>query len=186
MLPTWHPLHKSLFYNVKYVYFLTTLKNVYNVLWKSKIDMHILCVFTHIVADVWSLSCVQLCTSMDCSPLVSSVHGISQAWLLDWVAIFYSGGSSWPRDWTHISCISRWIFYCWATREAPFTHITAQKFIWKYLEGLKKPDKNCWVNLWICEWWVFPYFPTYMNIQTCTILFHLSDATEQLNMQHNN
>ena len=64
-------------------------------LWKSKIDMHILCVFTHIVAVVfWSLSCVQLCTSMDCSPLASSVHGISQARLLEWVAIFYSGGSS--------------------------------------------------------------------------------------------
>ena len=41
-----------------------------------------------------------------CSPPDSSVHGISQARILELVAIFYSRGSSWPRDWTHISCAS--------------------------------------------------------------------------------
>ena len=48
---------------------------------------------------------------MDCSPLVSSVHGISQARILEWVAISYSRGSSWPKDQTHIFCIGRWILY---------------------------------------------------------------------------
>ena len=38
-----------------------------------------------------------------CSPPASSVHGISQARILEWVAIFFSRGSSWPRDQTRIS-----------------------------------------------------------------------------------
>ena len=56
---------------------------------------------------------------MDCSPPGSSVFGIFQARILEWVAIPCSRGSSLPRDWTHISCIARQILYCWSTREAP-------------------------------------------------------------------
>jgi len=47
-----------------------------------------------------------------------SVHGISQAIIREWVAISFSRGSSQPRDRTRVSCISRRIFYHWATREA--------------------------------------------------------------------
>ena len=50
--------------------------------------------------------CPTLCDTMDCSPPVSSVHGISQARILEWVVISYSRGSSWPRGQTHISCIA--------------------------------------------------------------------------------
>ena len=39
------------------------------------------------------------------SPPSSSVHGIFQARILEWVAISYSRGSSWPRDWIHVSCV---------------------------------------------------------------------------------
>ena len=53
-----------------------------------------------------SLSCVQLCDPMDGSPRGSSVHGISQARILVWVAISFSRGSSRPTDQTHVSCIS--------------------------------------------------------------------------------
>ena len=42
---------------------------------------------------------------MDYSPLSSSVHGIFQARILEWVAISFTRGSSWPRDWSHVSCI---------------------------------------------------------------------------------
>ena len=55
-----------------------------------------------------------LCDSMDCSPPGSSVHGILQASTLEWVAIPFSRGSSWPRDWTwasYVSCIGRWVFF---------------------------------------------------------------------------
>ena len=50
--------------------------------------------------------CLTLCDPMDCSLPGSSVHGISKARILEWVAIFYSKGSSQPRDQTHVSCVS--------------------------------------------------------------------------------
>ena len=56
---------------------------------------------------------------MHCSPPDLSVHGISQARTLNWVAISFSRDSSWPRNQTCVSCIHRWILYHWATREAP-------------------------------------------------------------------
>ena len=51
-------------------------------------------------------SCLTFCDPMDCSLPGSSVHGIFQARILDWVVISYSRGSSWPRDWTHASYVS--------------------------------------------------------------------------------
>ena len=50
----------------------------------------IVCSVTH--------SCPALCNPMDCSPLGSSVHGILQPRILEWVAISFSRGSSQPRD----------------------------------------------------------------------------------------
>ena len=52
----------------------------------------------------------------------SSVHGILQARILEWVAISFSRGSSQSRDQTRISCIGRQILYHWrSTGEAPIT-----------------------------------------------------------------
>ena len=58
---------------------------------------------------------LQLCPTlgkpMDCSPPGSSVHGVLQARILEWVAISFSWGSSHPRNWTPVSyifCIGRW------------------------------------------------------------------------------
>ena len=53
---------------------------------------------------------------MDYSPASSFVHGISQAGMLEWVAISFSRGYSPLRDWTCVSCIGRQILYCLATR----------------------------------------------------------------------
>ena len=50
--------------------------------------------------------CPTLCDPMDYSPPGSSVHGISQARILEWVAISFPEGSSWPRDWTGVSCLA--------------------------------------------------------------------------------
>ena len=55
---------------------------------------------------------------MDYSPPGSSVHGISQARILEWVAISFSRRSSWPRDRTQVSCIAGRFFTLWATTEA--------------------------------------------------------------------
>ena len=52
-------------------------------------------------------SCLTLCDPMDCSLPGSSVLGILQARILEWVAISSSRGSSPPRDRTRISCIGR-------------------------------------------------------------------------------
>ena len=71
-----------------------------------------------VVLGTQSPSHVQLfCDPMDCSLPGSSVHGISQARILEWVTISSSRGSSWPRDGTQVSCIGRRILYHWATRE---------------------------------------------------------------------
>ena len=50
--------------------------------------------------------CLTLCNPMDYSPPGSSVHGILQARILEWIAIFFSRGSSWPRDQTLVFCIA--------------------------------------------------------------------------------
>ena len=63
-------------------------------------------------------SCPTFCDSMDCSPRGFSVRGILQARILEWVAISFSRGSSWSRDWTQVSCIADRFFTIWATREA--------------------------------------------------------------------
>ena len=62
--------------------------------------------------------CLTLCDPMDCSLPGSSVHGILQARILEWVAISLSRGSSQPRDWTQISHTAGRFFTIWATREA--------------------------------------------------------------------
>ena len=54
---------------------------------------------------------------MDYNPQGSSVHGISQARILEWVAIPLSKGSSWSRDWIRVSCIAGKFFTIWVTRE---------------------------------------------------------------------
>ena len=61
---------------------------------------------------------------MDCSPPGSSVHGILQVRILEWVVIPFSRGSFWPRDRTCVSCIASRFFTIWATREAPHSWVT--------------------------------------------------------------
>ena len=73
-----------------------------------------------ICSIVQSLSRVQLFHDpMDCSPPGSSVHEISLARILEWVTISFSRGSSWPRDWTQISCTSGQILYHLSRQESP-------------------------------------------------------------------
>ena len=77
-------------------------------------------------------SCPTLCYPVDCSPPGSSVHGISQARILEWVAISSSRGSSWPRDQTHDSCVS----------------CTAGRFF--TTEPLGKPYSSIGIKQWVC------------------------------------
>ena len=66
-------------------------------------------------------SCLTLCNSMDCRPPGSSVHGILQARMPEWVAISFYRGTSQPRDWTLVSDISstgRQVLYHYRHRES--------------------------------------------------------------------
>ena len=61
--------------------------------------------------------CMTPCDPMDGSALGSSVHGISQARIVESVAISFSRGSSWPRDGTHHFCTGRWVLHHQAIRK---------------------------------------------------------------------
>ena len=63
-------------------------------------------------------SCPTLCDPIDCSLPGSSVHGIFQAIVLEWIAISFSRGSSQPRARTQVSRIVDRRVTVWATREA--------------------------------------------------------------------
>ena len=59
-----------------------------------------------------------LCDPMNYSLPGSSVHGLLQTKILEWVAIPFSRGSSRPKDWTWVSCITDRFFTIWATRKS--------------------------------------------------------------------
>ena len=95
-------------------------------------------VFASPAAAAQSLqSCPTLCDPMDCSPAGSSVHGISQARVLEWVAIYFSRGSSQPRDPTQVSCIAGRFFtaeppgkpICWYNMSLIF----GVPWLWKWV-----------------------------------------------------
>ena len=78
-------------------------------------------VISQVVVVVYLLSCVTLVTPWTVSHQAPLSLGFFQARILEWVAVFFSRGSSQPRDQTHISCVScigRQILYPSATQEA--------------------------------------------------------------------
>ena len=79
--------------------------------WNFNLSCAVLC----LVAQLWPT----LWDPMDCSQPSSSVHGVLQAIMLEWVAMPSSRESSQPRDWTEVSCIAGGVVTIWATRESP-------------------------------------------------------------------
>ena len=71
-------------------------------------------------------SCPTLCNPIDCSLPGSSVHGILQATILEWVPMPFSRGSSQSRDWTQVSCTAGGFFTLWVTRE----QVSNQELSW--------------------------------------------------------
>ena len=80
--------------------------------------------------------CPTLCDPMDCSLPGFSVRGILQARTLEWVAMPFSRGSSWPRDQTQVSRIAGRFFTVWATWEAPS--------LWTDIKYWKLKKKKYW------------------------------------------
>ena len=78
--------------------------------------------------------CPGLCDSMDCSPPGSSVHGILQVRILEWVAIPSSRGSSHSKDQNPVSCTAGRFFTVWAPREV-------------HVISLLEENKNQWQTM---------------------------------------
>ena len=87
------------------------------------------CVCVCVCVCVWAAMLTQLCLTLCdptyCKPPGSSVRGIFQARIMEWVAILSSRRSSRPRDGTCFSCTGRQILYHWTTRKhsRKYTHI---------------------------------------------------------------
>ena len=95
-------------------------------------------------------SCPTLCDPMDCSPPGSSIHGILQARILEWVAIPFSRGSSPPRDQTHISYVNgigfgKQVLYHQRHLRSPFTTVPASN---QCLAQWKLISMSEWMNKW--------------------------------------
>ena len=79
-------------------------------------------------------SCLTLCNPLDISLPGSSIQGIFQARILEWVAISFSRRSSWPRDWTRVSCIVGLHLTVWATRGLYSLLFRRNHFCWSVLK----------------------------------------------------
>ena len=89
-------------------------------------------------------SCSTLCDPMDCSPAGSSVHGIFQAWILEWVAISFSRGSSRPRDRTQVSRTVDRRFAVWAKATSVTLWLERSpggSGVWGSLRGLLRAEE---------------------------------------------
>ena len=89
--------------------------------------------------------CLTLCDPMDCSLPGSSVHGILQARILEWIAIPYSRGSSQPKDQTQVSYIAGRFFTIRATRVCVCIYIYS--FSYSFLLFLIGPFLKSLLNL---------------------------------------
>ena len=116
----------------------------------------------------WSAqSCPTVCDPVDCSLPGFSVHWIFQARVLEWVALSFSRGSSWPRDRTQVSCIAGRCFTLWATREAPlgsevkFKLFSVQLFVIPLTGACQAPlfmgkerSRASFIRLWMKRRWI--------------------------------
>ena len=92
-------------------------------------------------AHVCGQPCLTLYDPMDCSLPGSSVHGIFQPRILEWVAIS-------NRDWTHFSCVycdGRWILYHWVTWKTIYTHTHTPENI-SSIKNEISPFATRWMN----------------------------------------
>ena len=93
-------------------------------------------------------SCPTICDPVDYSLPGSSVHGILHARFLEWVAISSSRGSSWPKDWIHIPCVScttGTFLTCWAIGETQMFLLKAfSSDIWGLIIWVSRPGNYKW------------------------------------------
>jgi len=122
------------------------------------------------VLPEWSQCCSVMSDSLwpHCSLLGSSVHGILQASILEWVAVPFSRASSKPRDQTQVFHIAGRFFTIWVTREAPRTlaYTFSRGFSWLrnqtriswiagrfFISWATRGALQYWLH-WYCSSWV--------------------------------
>ena len=96
----------------------------------GNISPFLVCVYV-LVAQL----CPTLCDPMACSPPSSSLHGILQSRILEWVANSFSRGSSWPRVQTQVCQLAVRLFTIWATRKAHLLSLLCSTNQVKYQKG---------------------------------------------------
>ena len=128
----------------------------------AHLDQYVtLCVFMCVCSVA---SHVRLCDAMHCGLPGFFVHGIFQARILEWVAIFFSRGSSSPRDQTWISCIGRWILYVTQLIKDP--HAMRETRVWSL--GWEDP--------------LGKVMATHSSILVWRIPWNMQDMTERLSL----
>ena len=117
--------------------------------------------FLSLNVNVKSLSRVRLCNPMGCSLPGSSVHGIFQAIVLEWIAISFSKGSSQPRDRTQVSRIVDTHFTIWAnvadTVHPCFNGILPQSYFSLFFKHM--PAELAFFN-----WTIFKVFIAFVTV----------------------
>ena len=97
------------------------------------------------------------CDPMDCRLQASSVHGILQVRILEWVAISFSMGSSQPRNWTWVSCPAGRCFTDWAMSDA-YKNLPTYIFLFWRIRFL---------ILWFKNWLSNIFFPLGITREVC-------------------
>ena len=116
----WQPWKYIQYFCRKYIFYLHSKQiHIQNRTWSVhtwKISSFVDASYNEKMKVLVTQSCPTLCDPTESSLPGSSVHGIFQLRILEWVAIPFSRGSSWPRDRTRVSCIAGRFFTVWATR----------------------------------------------------------------------
>ena len=132
-------------------------------------------IFLHFESEVQVLvaqSCPILCDPIDCSLPGSSVHGILQARILEWVPIPFSRRSFWPRDWTKVACTAGRFFTVWVARQALLHFIWLQSSKGKELFYDMKIKGNSKFSVYKCllkhnHAHLFPYCLQFLLCYNC-------------------
>ena len=123
---------------------------------------HVLCLFLVWPNCIWDLSSPEIKWKWSRSVMSnslrphglylpgSSIHGIFQARLLEWVAIPFSRGSSQPRDWTWVSCIAGRLLTVWATEGLQGSN--PHRLHWKHEVLTTYQENSCFLGGWGGVW----------------------------------
>ena len=123
------------------------------------------CIHEHESESEVAQSWLTLCDPMDCSLPGSSVHGIFQARILEWIAISFSRGSSWPRGRAQVSLIACRRFTLWATREA---HI--ETYLGDIVRQIPDHCRKCEYYSKMSQFFGFPVHIKIMFTLYCSLL----------------